>query len=146
MKKEPSIAAVLQGSELLRAGKADVFRVRERTRRKRVLRAILILGGIDAYLWYRYFTNNPIDLPTLGPNGILFLPVFLIFVAIFLMMAMPLFSGRSPHVIVRPEEIEVGLTEIRGLDTQVDEVVRTLDVFLGYATFRDELGGNPRRG
>jgi len=25
-------------------------------------------------------------------------------------------------------------------------VVRTLDVFLGYATFRDELGGNPRRG
>lgn len=146
MKKEPSTAAVLQGSELLRAGKADVFRVRERTRRKRVLRAILILGGIDFYLWYRYFTNNPIDLPSLGPNGFLFLPVFLIFVAIFLMMAMPLFSGRSPHVIVRPEEIEVGLTEIRGLDTQVDEVVRTLDVFLGYATFRDELGGNPRRG
>src|SRR5205807_470268 len=24
--------------------------------------------------------------------------------------------------------------------------VRTLDVFLGYATFRDRLGGNPRRG
>ena len=28
----------------------------------------------------------------------------------------------------------------------MDEVARTLDVFLGYATFRDELGGNPRRG
>ena len=36
--------------------------------------------------------------------------------------------------------------QISGLDAQVDEVVRTLDVFLGYATFRDELGGNPRRG
>ncbi|HEX9717931.1 MAG TPA: AAA family ATPase [Actinomycetota bacterium] len=144
--KDRSTASLLEGSEILRAGKADVFRVREQTRRKRVRRAIVILGGIDAYLWYRYFTNNPIDLPSLGPNAILFLPVMLIFVAIFLMMAMPLFSGRSPHVIVRPEEIEVGLTEIRGLDMQVDEVVRTLDVFLGYATFRDELGGNPRRG
>src|SRR6185436_18773984 len=40
----------------------------------------------------------------------------------------------------------IGLTEIKGLDTQVDEVIRTLDVFLGYATFRDELGGTPRRG
>jgi ATP-dependent Zn protease len=66
--------------------------------------------------------------------------------AIVLMMAMPLFSGRSPHSIVRPEEIEVGLDEVRGLDNQVDEVGRTLDVFLGYATFRDQLGGNPRRG
>jgi ATP-dependent Zn protease len=47
---------------------------------------------------------------------------------------------------VRPEEIEVGLDEVRGLDNQVDEVGRTLDVFLGYATFRDQLGGNPRRG
>jgi ATP-dependent Zn protease len=104
------------------------------------------VGAFDAYLWYRYLTDNPLRLPSLGPSWILFLPVFLIFLAIFLMMAMPLFSGRSPHVVVRPEEIEVGLTDVRGLDGQVDEVVRTLDVFLGYATFRDELGGNPRRG
>src|SRR5205085_9455101 len=55
-------------------------------------------------------------------------------------------SGRSPHVLIRPEEIEVGLDEIKGLDAQADEVVRTLNVFLGYATFRDVLGGNPRRG
>ena len=42
--------------------------------------------------------------------------------------------------------MESGLTDIKGLDMQVDEVVRSLDVFLGYATFRDELGGTPRRG
>ena len=52
----------------------------------------------------------------------------------------------SPHITVYPEQVEVGLTELKGLDTQVEEVVRTLDVFLGYATFRDELGGTPRRG
>ena len=144
--KERSVAATLEGSQILRAGKADVFRIRERTRRKRVRRMIVILGAADAYLWYRYLSDNPLKLPSLGPNWFLFLPVFLIFIAIFLMMAMPFLSGRSPHLVVRPEEIEVGLTEVRGLDGQVDEVVRTLDVFLGYATFRDELGGNPRRG
>jgi cell division protease FtsH len=111
-----------------------------------VRRMIVILGAADAYLWYRYASDNPLRLPSLGPNWFLFLPVFLIFIAIFLMMAMPFLSGRSPHLVVRPEEIEVGLTEVRGLDGQVDEIVRTLDVFLGYATFRDELGGNPRRG
>jgi cell division protease FtsH len=144
--KERSVAASLEGSQILQAGKADVFRIRERTRRKRVRRMIVILGAVDAYLWYRYLSDNPLKLPSLGPNWFLFLPVFLIFIAIFLMMAMPFLSGRSPHLVVRPEEIEVGLTEVRGLDGQVDEVVRTLDVFLGYATFRDELGGNPRRG
>ena len=47
---------------------------------------------------------------------------------------------------VQPEQVEVGLTDVKGLDAQVEEVVRSLDVFLGYATFRDELGGTPRRG
>ena len=70
----------------------------------------------------------------------------LLIVAIGLMVAMPLLSGRSPHITVYPEQVEVGLTDIQGLDTQVDEVIRTLDVFLGYGTFRDELGGTPRRG
>src|SRR5207342_3445000 len=51
-----------------------------------------------------------------------------------------------PHITIHPEQVEFGLTEIQGLDGQVDEVGRTLDVFMGYATFRDELGGNPRRG
>ena len=62
------------------------------------------------------------------------------------MMLMPMLSGRSPHLMIHPEQVEVGLTEISGLDAQVDEVLRSLDVFLGYATFREELGGTPRRG
>src|SRR5207249_9315485 len=55
-------------------------------------------------------------------------------------------SGRSPHILIRPEHIEVGLADVQGLDGQVEEVVHTLDVFMAYATFREELGGNPRRG
>ncbi|HZD17381.1 MAG TPA: AAA family ATPase, partial [Actinomycetota bacterium] len=141
-----STAAVLHGSDVFAKGRADVFRIRERTRRRRLLRAIILLGIFDAYLWYRYLTHNPFQLPALGPDWVIWLPLMLLILVFALVMLMPMFSGRSPHMIVRPEEIEVGLDEVQGLDAQVDEVTRTLDVFLGYATFRDELGGNPRRG
>jgi len=138
--------ALVGGSELLRAGRADVFRIRERTRRRRVLRLVVVLGAIDGYLWYRYATQNPIRLPSLPPEFVWYLPILFLILAIGLMALLPFFSGRSPHLLVRPEQIDVGLSEVRGLDAQVDEVLRTLDVFLGYATFREELGGNPRRG
>jgi ATP-dependent Zn protease len=141
-----STATVLLGSDAIAKGRADVFRVRERTRKRRLWRLVILLGLFDGYLWYRYLTDNPFKLPTLGPEAIIWAPVLVLLFAICLMMMMPLFSGRSPHVVVRPEEIEVGLDEVRGLDNQVDELTRTLDVFLGYATFRDQLGGNPRRG
>ena len=62
------------------------------------------------------------------------------------MIALPLMTGRSPHITVYPEQVEVGLTDVTGLNLQVDEVIRTLDVFLGYGTFRDELGGTPGGG
>jgi len=141
-----STAAVLHGNDIQKVGRADVWRVRERTRRRRLVRLLLFLGLFDGYLWYRYLTHNPFQLPALGPDWVIWAPILVLVVLIFLMMAMPLFSGRSPHMVVRPEEIEVGLSEIKGLDTQADEVTRTLDVFMGYATFRNELGGNPRRG
>jgi cell division protease FtsH len=139
-------ATALHGADAVAQGRADVSKVRERTRKRRLTRLIVILALFDGYLWYRFITDNPFQLPTLGPEAIIWAPVLVLLFAIVLMMMMPLFSGRSPHSIVRPEEIEVGLDEVRGLDNQVDEVGRTLDVFLGYATFRDQLGGNPRRG
>jgi cell division protease FtsH len=146
VKKETATAAVLGGSKLVQAGKADVFRIRERTRRKRLWKVFGTFAVVDGYLWYRYLTDNPLRLPALGPEWVIWAPIGFLFILIVLMMAMPLFSGRSPHMVVRPEQIEVGLSDVKGLDTQSDEVQRTLDVFLGYATFRDELGGNPRRG
>src|SRR5439155_15495087 len=90
--------------------------------------------------------GHPVGLPHFAADWGLLLPLLLLFVLVGAMVLRPLASGRSPHVLIRPEEIEVGLDEIKGLDAQADEVVRTLNVFLGYATFRDVLGGNPRRG
>jgi cell division protease FtsH len=144
--EQSSTTALLQGSQLLQKGRADVFRQRERTKFKRIIRAIVIVGLLDLYLWHRYSNGHPITLPSLPDDWVFLLFPLLILIPVMLMVALPLINGRSPHVTVYPEQVESGLTDIKGLDTQVDEVVRSLDVFLGYATFRDELGGTPRRG
>jgi cell division protease FtsH len=139
--------AILESSRSLRAGHADVARIRARARRRRLIRFFLGFGALDAYLWYRYATHNPLRPPHLPPDAMLWLPAVLFFVLLGLVIIVPvLASGRSPHVLIRPEHIEVGLADVQGLDGQVEEVVHTLDVFMAYATFREELGGNPRRG
>ena len=97
-----STVSVLHGSDAVTQGRADVNKVREKTRRRRLTRLIVVLALVDFYLWYRYLTDNPFKMPTLGPEAIIFAPVVLIMIMIVLMMAMPLFSGRSPHQIVRP--------------------------------------------
>ena len=56
-----------------------------------------------------------------------------------IMVALPLINGSRHASRSIPSRWNSALTDIKGLDTQVDEVVRSLDVFLGYATFRDEL-------
>jgi cell division protease FtsH len=138
--------ALLAGSQLVRQGGADVFRHRERTRLKKVLRAAGVVIVFD-FLLYRWFVTHPDGFDfSLPPDAIFFLPIVGLFLVIVLIAGLPLINGRSPHVLVHPEQVEVGLSDIKGLDHQVDEVIRSLDVFLGYATFRDELGGTPRRG
>ncbi|HEX6130206.1 MAG TPA: AAA family ATPase [Actinomycetota bacterium] len=137
---------LLEGSQLVRQGGADVFRQRERSRLKKVLRAVVVVALFD-YLLYRWLVAHPDGFSfRLPPDFVIFLPVIGLFLVIVLMAALPLISGRSPHVLVHPEQVEVGLSDVKGLDHQVDEVIRSLDVFLGYATFRQELGGTPRRG
>ncbi len=128
--------------------KADVRRIREAHRQTR-LRYVLYLNlVILAYLLDRVFTDKPIalGLPHIGPDAILILLLFVLAIAIMAMVAMPLLNGRSPHVRFSPEEIGLGFADVRGIDVVLEEVARTLQIFLTYKTFKDELGGNPRRG
>ena len=75
------------------------------------------------------------------------LPALLIVAIIAVVMLLPMLGqGRSPHLTFRPEQIDVGLDDVKGLGPLRDEVTKTLNLFLGYATFKDRLGGNPRRG
>jgi ATP-dependent Zn protease len=145
--KDRAVAA-FSGTRLLAAGRADVGRVRERTRRRRLLRLTIILAAVLGYLVYRGVRGESL-IPGVqfGSQAGTWLPGLILVVLLGAVLVIPMvLSGRSPHVMIRPEHIEVGLDQITGLDAQVDEVIRTLNVFLGYATFRDVLGGNPRRG
>jgi ATP-dependent Zn protease len=56
-----------------------------------------------------------------------------------------LMAGRSPHVLYRPEEIGIGLADVVGADAVVEEVIKTLNLFLGHRTFEERMGGTARR-
>src|SRR5687767_3829592 len=145
---ENSVAARLGGG-LVDALTADVGAARERARRRRLLVLAAFLSPILAFLWGRILTGAPFNvfaLPSLPSDWVVYIIPLALVLALGGAMAMPLMSGRSPHVLFQPEQIDVGLQDVKGLDAIVDEVVKTLNTFLGYALYRDRLGGNPRRG
>jgi ATP-dependent Zn protease len=106
----------------------------------------LVVGAYIGFVVWIYGSGRSLT-PSVPDGAELWLPQAILVVMLGLVLVIPvLVSGRSPHAMIRPEHIELGLTDVRGLDAQVDEVIRTLNVFLGHVTFREVLGGNPRRG
>ena len=76
-----------------------------------------------------------------------YLPQMLLLGALVLVMIVPIASqARSPHMVVQPSQIGVGLDDVVGIGPVKDEVVRSLNLFLGYRTFQDQMGGTARRG
>ncbi len=138
-------------AHLLDRAMGDVARQREKNRqlRLRILAAVLVT--ILGYIVGRALTGNPVEigLPdyrfTTTQRDLL--PVMAITVAILVSMVLPLMAqGRSPHLVVQPNQIDVGLEDVVGIGPVKDEVVRSLNLFLGYRTFQDQMGGTPRRG
>jgi cell division protease FtsH len=75
-----------------------------------------------------------------------YLPGFILVLLLTLTMAGPLLmAGRSPHVLYRPEELKVRLSDVAGAGAVVEEVVKTLNLFLAHRTFSERMGGNARR-
>jgi cell division protease FtsH len=142
-------ASAADGFRTIAAGhRADVGRIRENNRRRR-LRMLLVFEIIAfAYLLDRALEGRPLQpgLPHLGPDAIVWLFPLLILLSFSLILLLPLVNGRSPHKRFGPGELGVTFRDVRGIDVVLEEVTRTLQIFLTYKTFRDELGGNPRRG
>jgi len=128
--------------------RADVERARERNRRSR-LRWVFYVGVVVfVYVLRRALDENPLALgwPQLGPDAMLYMLPVVIVLMVGVVMLLPLSQGRSPHVRFSPEEIRIDFSDVRGLDIVLEEVTRSLQIFLTYKSFREELGGNPRRG
>ena len=128
--------------------RADVERIRERNRMRR-LRYLLYLNVLVlVYLTKRALEGQPLGFgfPQLGPDAWIYLLPLVIVLAIAAMIAMPFAQGRSPHIRYSPEQLNIRFSDVRGIDVVLEEVTRTLQIFLAYKTFQEELGGNPRRG
>ncbi|HZD80652.1 MAG TPA: AAA family ATPase, partial [Actinomycetota bacterium] len=127
---------------------ADVAATRERARRARLRRLAVVLAVPALWLWVRMLSGNPVHFgaPTLGPEALIWLPGLFLVLLFGLMLAGPLLgAGRSPHVMYRPSEIDITLDDVKGAATVREEVVRTLNLFLAHKTFREGMGGTPRR-
>ncbi|MCC7075841.1 MAG: AAA family ATPase [Acidimicrobiia bacterium] len=142
--------SALAADSVVGAGKADVAEIRERGRRRRLTVLMGMLGVAFAFLVWRLVAGDPFtpgDLVPSMPSDIgWWLPGILIAAVLMAALLGPLvFSGRSPHILFRPSEIEIGLDDVVGLDEVKEEVVRSLNLFLGFKTFQDRMGGTPRR-
>jgi cell division protease FtsH len=110
-------------------------------------RITAILAVPTAWLWYRLADGRPFDIFALPHVDMLYVAPFAFFVLLIVMMGgMHLATGKSPHQVVRPEQIDVRLSDVVGIDVVKTEVVRTLNLFLAHKAFEVEMGGRARRG
>ncbi len=152
--------AGLSGSAVLRSTDVSVAREAARQRRLRRIAAVLavvaaVVVGRSAYGAVEYLTGNWRAaasafswhlVPRLPAGAATYLPAVVLMVVLLGVLVVPLVgAGRSPHVLYRPEEIGVTFADVVGAGTVVEEAVKTLNLFLAHRTFRDRMGGTPRR-
>ena len=139
--------STLGQAEVLRTAAVDVAVHRERSRRRRLLRLAVVLAPVSLWLWSRVLSGDPVTpgLPSL-PIPPELVPGLILILVLSLVILLPILgAGRSPHVLYRPSEIETSLADVKGAGVVVDEVVRTLNLFLAHRTFKERMGGTSRR-
>ena len=135
------------GDSVINLAGADVGRNREFLRRKRLWRLSALMGVPAALLWVAIASGRPVNLlrfPHLDPMVWFIAAMFAVLLGAT--VAPFLFFGRSPHTVYRPEQIDVRLDDVVGIDVVKEEVVRSLNLFLAHKTFAGAMGGTPRRG
>ncbi len=126
---------------------ADVGANRERQRQRRLWKIAVILGVPTAWVWWRLLVGQPVNLFRLPHVDPFFAIVFAFFALMILMMlGQFVFARRSPHIVFRPEQIDVRMSDVVGIAPVKEEVIRSLNLFLSHKTFAGQMGGTPRRG
>ncbi|HEY4410084.1 MAG TPA: AAA family ATPase, partial [Acidimicrobiia bacterium] len=138
----------LQQSGLLKGATADVARSRERSRQRRLFRIALLMGLACVWMWNRVLDGHSAfpGRPHLDPAIAQAMPLLLLVVVLGAAVLLPfLGAGRSPHVLYRSSEIDTSMADVKGMPVVVDEVVKSLNLFLAHKTFKEGMGGTPRR-
>ena len=128
----------------------DAASHREAHRRRRWSRLMGTLLIVLVALALGFVTGHPFRLSSLVPHVNFENPAVMSLmlggVLVLAMLGPILGSGRSPHVLYRPEELGMSLADVAGAGPTKDEVVRSLNLFLAHRTFETEMGGTVRRG
>ncbi len=127
---------------------ADVGLLREARRQRRLFWLSVPLLTIASWMWWRVLTDQTI-FPRfdLGDDVMFWLPGILIILLLAIVLVGPMLAnGRSPHILIPPELIDVDFEKVRGLDKVRAEVEHTLQVLQDHEVYRNQMGGTPRRG
>jgi cell division protease FtsH len=130
----------------LAATDVGVHRLRART--GRLQRLAVVLGVLAILLLLRdlLFPTASVPLPHLPASFEPLVPAMVLISVLALIMIVPLLAaGRSPHVLFRPDELSMSFDDVRGSETLVEEVTKTLNLFLAYRTFSEHMGGSARK-
>ncbi|MDQ1713909.1 MAG: cell division protease FtsH [Frankiaceae bacterium] len=137
----------LASAGLLSVHTADVGQNRESQRQVRLRKVAVLLAVPAAFLWYRVADGRPFDVIAFPHvDWLLFAPILFFVALIALLGGTQVMTGRSPHTMFRPEQLDVRLSDVVGIDPVKDEVIRSLNLFLAHETFARDMGGRPRRG
>ena len=138
----------LSQSDVLKHGTADVAVARERARQGRLRGLLYVLSPFALWMLYRMATGDPVHvgLPAIPADWQPMLPAFLLMIVLTMALLLPLLgAGRSPHVLFRASELDTSFSDVKGAGVVVEEVVKTLNLFLAHKTFKERMGGTPRR-
>ena len=142
----------LNGSSIAAPGGLDVGKAREARRRRRLWWLAAVLAVPLGFLTYRLAVGRPFNvfalphLPEFLADPVVLLQVLFMLLLIVGMVGFVWFLGRSPHVLFRPEQLDVRLDDVVGIEPVKAEVVRSLNLFLAHRTYAAKMGGRPRRG
>ncbi len=127
----------------------DVGIHRERARSTRLQRVAMVLAPIAIALVLRDLLDPGVSLvptPHFPASLQPMLPAMALITVLVLVMVVPLLAaGRSPHILYRPDELTMTFDDVRGSEGLVEEVTKTLNLFLAHRTFAEQMGGSPRK-
>jgi len=126
----------------------DVGVHQQRARTTRLQRLALVLAPVAVLLILRdlFFRGMALPSPHVPAGLQPLLPAMALITVLALVMVVPLLgAGRSPHILYRPDELTMGFDDVRGSEGLVEEVTKTLNLFLAHRTFAEQMGGSPRK-
>ncbi len=142
------VALPMAAGGVARLASTDVGAHQRRARSSRLQRVAMVLAPIALLLVLRDVFDPTATLPAPHVPASLMplVPAMALITVLALVMVVPLLAaGRSPHILYRPEELTMTFDDVRGSETLVEEVTKTLNLFLAHRTFAERMGGSPRK-